>query len=187
MEVVVAMKSKKRNNKIHQQADKSLSSTYRSFRDSDTSLFSLQNSAAAVDGLPAKFHTLHSTTSFSKELKEIHEPSLTSARSLTSLDVAQQCWSSEAAVDPEASPVVSHSHQIRTEPPAGRRLLVYNCLRALGHGQWFNHWRKCQLLIAVLLLDTVPAASFFLYTTFETVTNAPLPVCCSCLWVRTKK
>lgn len=173
------MKPKKRSsNKIHQ-AEKSLSSTYRSFRDSDTSLFSLQNSGVEANGgaVPTKFHTLHSTTNLSRKGRAIHlEEQLAgpSSKSLTALD-GSQCWSKEDSASeapPEAIPVVSDRHN-RAESPAGRRLLVYNCLRALGHGQWFNHWRKCQLLIptAVPLPTGQRILSLFIFIFYYVLLN----------------
>ncbi len=113
--------------KKHAEERKSLSSTYRSFRDSDTSLFS---SIPVIDeNSPSitKFHTIHSQSPVVIE----DLSSLVSVASFGSTGTIRS--------DPEdvGEPLASVNHIPNS------RLLVYNCLKAFGHGQWFNHWRKC--------------------------------------------
>lgn len=150
MEVSSILK-KRNSHKVQPVGTKSLSSTYQSFRDSDTSLFSFHADPAEDivlhDTSVHKFHTLHTVTGLTRSPPR--SSPLLSGWSLTELDLPvssttiaeDTCFhfdlpEEKEESDEETAPAVNQSR----EP--GRRLLVYNCLKALGHGQWFNHWRK---------------------------------------------
>ena len=142
-------RSLKKRNKIHPPGTvssspsspatttKSLSSTYRSFRDSDVSLFQLQQTDSA---LSQKSLTLidipgwaRRENSFSS-IDTIHR-SKSSALSTTDREQQHQLGRSEIA---ESRPLSCCS----APAPPNAWPLVHRCLRTLSHGHWFHHWRK---------------------------------------------
>jgi len=152
-------KQQGRQNKSEEEsaASKSLSSTYRSFRDSDVSLQSFHLAGdTSISGLSHKSLTLtdipewtrrensllhnnnnnnssqnnKNRSSSSKSIDTLHR----SQSSILSTNTRESSTRSEIAVDGLLS-------CCSPEPPGGWPL-VHRCLRTLSHGHWFHHWRK---------------------------------------------
>lgn len=122
---------------------KSLSSTYRSFRDSDVSLFQLQQQTEG--GVASSDPALSQ-----KSLTLIDIPEWTRRENtFSSIDTIHRSKSSVLSTDAEhqqlgRSEIADCSRPLSccaSEPPNAWPL-VHRCLRTLSHGHWFHHWRK---------------------------------------------
>lgn len=141
---------------------KSLSSTYRSFRDSDVSLQSFHLAGdTSISGLSHKSLTLTDIPEWTRRetaaaLLHNNNNSSSSSRnnknrssSSQSIDTLHRSQSSILSTNTTQESTTTRSEIAvdgllsccSPEPPGGWPL-VHRCLRTLSHGHWFHHWRK---------------------------------------------
>lgn len=140
---------------------KSLSSTYRSFRDSDVSLQSFHLAGdTSISGLSHKSLTLTDIPEWTRRetaaLLHNNNNSSSSSRnnknrssSSQSIDTLHRSQSSILSTNTTRESTTTRSEIAvdgllsccSPEPPGGWPL-VHRCLRTLSHGHWFHHWRK---------------------------------------------
>lgn len=127
---VSGRRSKTRNPVQPEGANKCLSSTYRSFRDSDVSLLSLSHKSITLLDIPewSRRRTANSSN--------LNQPERSQSKSSSDLPTTDRDWSVSDEITAETS-----LSCCSPEPPGGWPL-VHRCLRTLSHGHWFHHWRK---------------------------------------------
>lgn len=139
---------------------KSLSSTYRSFRDSDVSLQSFHLAGdTSISGLSHKSLTLTDIPEWTRRETAaalLHNNNNSSSRnnknrssSSQSIDTLHRSQSSILSTNTTRESTMTRSEIAvdgllsccSPEPPGGWPL-VHRCLRTLSHGHWFHNWRK---------------------------------------------
>jgi hypothetical protein len=160
---------------------KSLSSTYRSFRDSDVSLqsFHLAGDTSISVGLSHKSLTLTDIPEWTRRENSLHNNNNNNSKnnkkrssSSYSIDTLHRSQSSILSTNTLKSTKSERSEIVvegllsccsSPEPP-GSWPLVHRCLRTLSHGHWFHHWRKSSsssFFSSPLALHSSTSASYF--------------------------
>lgn len=118
MEVSTAARRRWRKSDAAPTAAKCLSSTYRSFRDSDASLFHLTSSSSLMRSKSFVWPSASASTADPSD-----NPLTSSSTELSS------CESSDSGGG-------------RGGGGTGWPLVVHRCLRTLNHRRWLQHWRE---------------------------------------------
>lgn len=128
---------------------KCLSSTYRSFRDSDVSLQSFHLVGdTAISGLSHKSLTLTDIPEWTRRENSLEHNRNNSSKSIDTLHRSLSSILSTHESKSDRSEIADQGllSCCSPEPPAGWPL-VHRCLRTLSHGHWFQHWCKSFLRI----------------------------------------
>ena len=156
-----------KSEEVERAVSKSLSSTYRSFRDSDVSLqsFHLAGDTSISVGLSHKSLTLTDIPEWTRRENSLHNNNNNSknnknrSSSSYSIDTLHRSQSSILSTNALKSTKSERSEIVvegllsccsSPEPPGGWPL-VHRCLRTLSHGHWFHHWRKSSSFFSLSL------------------------------------